>query len=63
MRERGIDAKGGGRQEALISCGLARSCSYQLLLALGPNVRVLAPAHAAAHLRGLLEEAWKRYEG
>ena len=36
---------------------------YQLLLALGPNVRVLAPAHAAAHLRDLLGEAWKRYGG
>lgn len=35
---------------------------YQLLLALGPNVRVLAPAHAAAHLRDLLREAWRRYE-
>ncbi len=35
---------------------------YQLLLALGPNVRVLAPAHAAAHLRDLLWEAWRRYE-
>lgn len=35
---------------------------YQLLLALGPNVRVLAPAHAATHLRDLLWEAWRRYE-